>query len=77
MNVWQPIETAPRGPREDGGPFGPAIILASPFGHRAIGYWSNGERGGPSGWMNIHDHRVMRYWNDFTHWMPLPDGPEL
>lgn len=69
---WQPIETAPKSPVEDGCSFGPIIALASTSAHRALGYWSNGEGARPAGWVNPHDHRVMEYWNAFTHWMPLP-----
>ena len=73
MSEWQPIETAPK----DGSEFshmGPMILLASPFGHFAVGYWGKGlDRA--MGWINPNDHRRMDYWNAFTHWMPLPERP--
>lgn len=75
MSEWQPIETAPKG---QGAMLpGPMLLLASGHGHVAIGYWSEaGVVGNPSpGWVNVHDHRLMDYWNAFTHWMPLPPLP--
>lgn len=75
MSDWQDISTAPTGPVIKGGTFGPMVLLASTSGQRAIGYWGNGASG-ETGWINPHDHLLMRYWNAFTHWMPLPAPSE-
>jgi hypothetical protein len=72
---WQPIETAPKAPEHEHTTFGPMVVLASKYGHRAIGYWSDGRGALPAGWVNPHDHLIMIYWNAFTHWMPLPAPP--
>lgn len=68
---WQPIATAPR---EKIGGCANVILLASDSGHRALGYWGKGIDG-VEGWINIHDHLRMNYWNAFTHWMPAPEPP--
>ena len=61
MSEWQPIETAPK----DG-----TMILA--FGKQEIylifwvkGYWINRE----------YDYLVPN--DTYTHWMPLPNPPEM
>lgn len=73
MTDWQPMDTAPKGPTRFSGN-GPIVALASDHGHRALGYWGKGIDG-VEGWINPHDHLRMRYWNEFTWWMPLPDVP--
>ena len=72
---WQPIETAPKVPEHEHTTVGPMVVLASKYGHRAIGYWSDGRGALPAGWVNPHDHLIMIYWSAFTHWMPLPAPP--
>ena len=75
---WQPIETAPKkkSPRARKFESGPLILLASTFGHIAVGYWGLGRRNTEKCWCNVHDHMPMEYWNAFTHWMPIPMQPE-
>lgn len=73
---WQPIATAPREPVVSGATFGPMILLGSVYGQRAIGYWGRGAGNQREGWVNPHDHMVMDYWGQFTHWQTLPDIPE-
>lgn len=73
---WQPIETAPKEAEHEDIHVGPMIVLASTLGHRAIGYWSGGYGALPRGWINPHDHMPMKYWKEFTHWMPLPRLPQ-
>jgi hypothetical protein len=73
---WQPIETAPKTMSHEGAKAGPLILLASTFGHVAVGYWGRGIPNLGEGWCNPHDHCPMAYWNSFTHWMPLPDLPK-
>lgn len=69
---WQPIGTAPKAAVDALSNYGPTILLASNSGHRAVGYW----RLDNHGWANLHDHLVMNYWNEFTHWMPMPAPPK-
>jgi hypothetical protein len=74
---WMDIETAPKkhpGADAEEYSFGPTILLSSTSGLRALGYWGCGASG-RTGWVSIHDHLVMDYWNSFTHWMPLPPPP--
>lgn len=72
--AWQPIETAPKVNDDPELPFGPMVLLCSTHAHIAVGYWGEG-LSGRKGWVNPHDHRVMEYWNGFTHWMPIPERP--
>lgn len=69
---WRPIQSAPKAALDALSNFGPTILLASNSGHRAVGYW----RLDKHSWANLHDHVVMNYWNEFTHWMPLPKAPK-
>lgn len=69
---WRPIQSAPKAAVDALSNFGPTILLASNSGHRAVGYW----RLDKHGWANLHDHLVMEYWNEFTHWMRLPTPPQ-
>ena len=74
MTDWQPIETAPKTGNKLSGA-GPLILLASPTGHRAVGYWGTGISG-EIGWINPHDHLPMWYQNEFTHWAPIDLPPK-
>ena len=77
MSEWQPIAIAPKvheGRDKHELSFGPMILLASVYGHIAVGYW-NKDKFGNEGWFNPHDHTLMRYYSDFTHWLPIPELP--
>lgn len=75
MSDWHPISTAPKTQDDPDVSCGPIVVLASLYGHRAVGYWGRGVDS-REGWVNPHDHLVMDYWNSFTHWMPLPPPPQ-
>jgi hypothetical protein len=73
---WHPIETAPKKHNHEGASCGPLVLLASTYGHLAVGYWGRGIANASEGWCNPHDHLPMQYWNAFTHWQPLPEAPQ-
>lgn len=68
--VWQPIETAPRG--------GECVLLFFERGVE-IGRWSAyPDRSYPFLWKGQDDRYLHRPWKDElgpTHWMPLPEKP--
>ncbi len=59
---WQPIETAPRGVLE--------ILLRSPKGKIANGYWGQECNRGKSAWVWPYVK------SEPSHWMPLPAAPK-
>ena len=74
---WQDISTAPKDGAEFSPRFGPAILLATTYGSRAIGYWDENGEGisGQRGWICIQTHRPL-YKQKWSHWMPLPPAPQ-
>ena len=77
MSEWQPIETAPKEPRDKYG-YGPDVLLYQTHGDGfdaertiGIGCWGVWEHG-PTCWcMEAGDG-----WAGPTHWMPLPEPPK-
>lgn len=62
--TWQPIATAPKDRR---------VLLLLMGGWVTIGsYWHPRREGGLEGWVRA-DGGLLRP----THWMPLPDPPEV
>jgi len=59
---WQPIETAPRGVLE--------ILLRSPNGKIANGYWGQECNRGKGAWVWPYVK------SEPSHWMPLPAAPK-
>lgn len=76
---WQPIETAPKTPR-NGESFAPRILLLRRDGLVRIGRWIDdryAKRRPRPFWSDDDMYRVQ--WarkNPPTHWMPLPEPPE-
>lgn len=68
---WQPIDTAPK----DGSLF-LACNIDPAVKNPSVIYWEFGS--GPFGiaphWRDSTHHSVG--YNEFTHWMPLPEPPE-
>lgn len=88
MSEWQPIESAPKG----GGAElitdpeyvePPKILLLFPNGAMSVAYWdwyyAEGGRGYEDGiaWVEpVSGERVHNYYDNPTHWMPLPEPPK-
>lgn len=78
--TWQPIDTVP---------WDRYVLLCDKNavrwdGNMEVGRWFCGATeygcfwspGGPNGGLEIGGHVSMGHYDDFTHWMDLPDDPE-
>lgn len=87
---WQPIETAPKG---GGAEYitdpnwvdPPNLLLLFPDGHQVVCHWSwyyaengAGYQDGISAWTEqVSGEQVALHYGEPTHWMPLPEPPEM
>jgi hypothetical protein len=66
MSEWRPINTAPK----DG-----TLILAWDGRAALLAYWGRSNAVNPFGWIGGHCH--INHIDQPTHWMPLPDPPQI
>jgi hypothetical protein len=83
---WQPIETAPKGGgaelvSDPAWVEPPDILLLFENGRQAVCRWDwyyaekgRGHQAGLSAWVDpISGEQIALYYDEPTHWMPLPD----
>lgn len=86
---WQPIETAPIGGgaeliTDPKWVDPPKILLLFEGGEQVVCYWDwyyaiggVAYREGVSAWVDaVSGENIALYYDDPTHWMPLPEPPE-
>lgn len=69
---WQPIETAPRD--------GVFILLGYAGSHTSEGRWvgdPSRNHWGETGWFETDEDVLCEHPSEPTHWMPIPQPPEL